>query len=66
MAALARWQDAYREETKASLREAGVEAKYIEDDSEEEELDDDDEPISETKEERVAGDAASGRMDLGN
>ncbi|KAI2826318.1 hypothetical protein CBS63078_4465 [Aspergillus niger] len=66
MAALARWQDIFREETKASLREAGVEAKYIEDDSEEEELDDDDEPISETKEERVAGDAASGRMDLGN
>ncbi|GKZ18982.1 casein kinase 2 regulatory subunit [Aspergillus brasiliensis] len=64
--ALARWQDKFREETKASLREAGVEAKYVEDDSEEEELDDDDEPVSETKEEKVAGDAASGRMDLGN
>ncbi|PWY81901.1 hypothetical protein BO70DRAFT_362337 [Aspergillus heteromorphus CBS 117.55] len=65
-AALARWQDQFREDQKANLREAGVEAKYAEDVSEDEELEDDDEPVTETKEEKVAGDAASGRMDIGN
>ena len=66
-AALARWQDQFREDMKASLREAGVEAKFVEDASEDDELeDDDDEPVAETKVEKVVGDAASGRMDLGN
>ncbi|PWY83204.1 hypothetical protein BO94DRAFT_536674 [Aspergillus sclerotioniger CBS 115572] len=68
-AALARWQDQFREDMKASLREAGVEAKFVEDASEDDELEDDDddnEPVAETKVEKVAGDAASGRMDLGN
>ncbi|KAI9376757.1 casein kinase II, regulatory subunit [Aspergillus egyptiacus] len=65
-AALARWQDRYREETKARLREAGVEVKYIEDE-EDEELEDEDEDFeTASKETGVQGDAASGRMDLGN
>lgn len=66
-AALARWQDQYREDMKTTLRDVGVEVKYIEDDSEDDLEDDDDEAISDTKEEeKVIGDAASGRMDLGN
>ncbi|KAL4809667.1 casein kinase II, regulatory subunit [Aspergillus unguis] len=64
-AALARWQDRYREETRNRLRDAGVEVKYVEDDEEEEELEDDEDEVVESKE-RVAGDAASGRMDVGN
>ncbi|KAH8425821.1 casein kinase II subunit beta family protein [Aspergillus melleus] len=68
-AALARWQDQYREESKARLREAGIEAKYIED-TEEDDLEDDDDEIDEPgfdgKEEKTVGDAASGRMDIGN
>ncbi|PLB43941.1 casein kinase II beta 2 subunit [Aspergillus steynii IBT 23096] len=68
-AALARWQDQYREDTKARLREAGIEAKYIED-TDEDDLEDDDDEIDElghdTKAEKPAGDAASGRMDIGN
>ncbi|GES58910.1 casein kinase II beta 2 subunit [Aspergillus terreus] len=66
-AALARWQDQYREDMKARLRDAGVEVKYAEESEHEEEEDDDDESQSiDTKGERVAGDAASGRMDIGN
>lgn len=61
-AALARWQDRYREDNRNRLREAGVEVKYVEDD-EEEELEDEEDEV--TEKERVAGDAASGRMDIG-
>lgn len=68
-AALARWQDRFREDMKGRLHEAGVEAKYIEDSEVEEDLDsedDDEEQSVDTKNERVVGDAASGRMDLGH
>ncbi|EAW07837.1 casein kinase II subunit beta [Aspergillus clavatus NRRL 1] len=68
-AALARWQDRYREQMRDRLNEAGVEVKYVEDN----EVEDDDEESSEgeaqrteTKGEKVLADAASGRMDLGN
>jgi casein kinase II subunit beta len=64
-AALARWQDRYREETRNRLRDAGMEVRYLEDDEEEELEDDDDDELVETKE-RVPVDAASGRMDIGN
>lgn len=67
-AALARWQDQFREETRANLKEAGVETKYIED-SDDDELEDDeeiDELGHDAKEEKPVGDAASGRMDIGN
>ncbi|KAL4796421.1 casein kinase II, regulatory subunit [Aspergillus venezuelensis] len=66
-ATLARWQDRYREETRARLGEAGVEVKYLEDDEDDElEDDDDDVELTESKSARVPGDAASGRMDIGN
>lgn len=66
-AALARWQDRQRMQMVDRLDEANVEVKYIEDfefegESEEEE---DFDPLD-TKGEGIAGDAASGRMDLGN
>lgn len=60
-AALARWQDQYREDTKGYLRDAGVEAKYV-DDSEEEEEEDDEEVVLENE---GTNDAVSGRMDVG-
>jgi casein kinase II subunit beta len=65
-AALARWQDRYREETRDRLRDAGVDVKYIEDD-EDDELEDDDEleRAGEPKEARIHGDVASGRMEIG-
>ncbi|KAL4868341.1 hypothetical protein BDV12DRAFT_169818 [Aspergillus spectabilis] len=65
-AALARWQDRYREETRDRLRDAGVDVKYIEDD-EDDELEDDDEleRAGEPKEARIHADAASGRMEIG-
>lgn len=80
LAALARWQDRYREDMKGRLKEAGVEVKYAEDtdDDEREDMSDgsDDEEqaradkknVNEAgaKEEKVLGDAASGQMDLGN
>ncbi|KKK16336.1 hypothetical protein P175DRAFT_0529560 [Aspergillus ochraceoroseus IBT 24754] len=65
-AALARWQDRYREETRTRLRDVGVEVRYIEDSEDEELEDEEDEPGTESKEVRASGDAASGRMDLGN
>ncbi|KAB8238815.1 casein kinase II, regulatory subunit [Aspergillus alliaceus] len=64
-AALARWQDQYREDMKARLRDAGMEVKYAEDDEVEEEEEDDDEDQTFDPKERVVGDAASGRMELG-
>ncbi|KAL4893893.1 casein kinase II, regulatory subunit [Aspergillus ambiguus] len=65
-AALARWQDQYRDDMKARLRNAGVEVKYAEESEHEEEEDDDESQSVDTKEEHLAGDAASGRMDLGH
>ncbi|BCS25747.1 casein kinase II subunit beta family protein [Aspergillus puulaauensis] len=68
-AALARWQDRYREETRARLRDAGVEVKYAEDDEDDEREDDEDEveaDEADARGARVAGDAASARMDIGN
>ncbi|KAL4930166.1 casein kinase II subunit beta [Aspergillus undulatus] len=65
-AALARWQDRYREETRSRLNEAGVEVKYLEDDEDDELEDEDEEELTEAKSARVPGDAASGRMDIGN
>lgn len=65
-AALARWQDGCREDMQDRLVEYGISHKFIEEsDSEEEnfEYGEENEPV---KGEKVAGDAASGRMDLGN
>lgn len=67
-AALARWQDRYREQMVERLEEAGIDVKYIEDledDEDQDEEEDDFDPLD-TRGERVIGDTASGRMDLGN
>jgi casein kinase II subunit beta len=67
-AALARWQDARREETKERLRAAGIDAGYIEDsESGNDEFEDEmDEPkAGSSKDSKAIGDATSGRMDLG-
>lgn len=78
LAALARWQDNFRDDMKARLKEAGVEVKYAEDsdDGEREDVPEstsNDEAKPEKKKderaganEKVLGDAASGQMDLGN
>ena len=80
LAALARWQDQYREETKSRLKEAGVDVKYAEetDDDEREDSSVDSEEEgdkagakdeakgTDVKGENVLGDAASGKMDIGN
>jgi casein kinase II subunit beta len=54
---------------RSRLKEAGVEVKYVED-SEVEDDDEEDSEVedqaSEVKEEKLLGDAASVRMDLGN
>jgi casein kinase II subunit beta len=65
-AALARWQDSRREETKERLRAANIDAGYIEDSEggEEEFEEDGDELKSPSKDGKTAGDAALGRMDL--
>ena len=63
-AALARWQDQYREDMKTRLRDAGLEVKYVEDEEVEDDEDDDEDQGLDSKE-RVVGDAASGRMDMG-
>lgn len=66
-AALARWQDQYREETRARLRDAGMETRFAEDsEGEEDEEDEEEVQTSSARKEKVVGDAASGRMDLGN
>ncbi|KAL1992347.1 hypothetical protein VTN49DRAFT_4379 [Thermomyces lanuginosus] len=64
-AALARWQDARREEMRERLNAAGVDCKFIEDsEEEEEELDDDsDEGFDQQGSRRAA--QASTRMDTG-
>lgn len=64
-AALARWQDQYREDMKSHLRDAGMEVKYVEDEEVEDDEDDDEEDQGFDPKERVVGDAASGRMDMG-
>ncbi|KAJ1714518.1 hypothetical protein G4B11_009792 [Aspergillus flavus] len=64
-AALARWQDQYREDMKSRLRDAGMEVKYVEDEEVEDDEDDDEEDQGFDPKERVVGDAASGRMDMG-
>ncbi|CEN62262.1 casein kinase II, regulatory subunit [Aspergillus pseudodeflectus] len=62
-AALARWQDRFREETRTRLQDADVQVKYIEDDEEEEQEDEEDEAQTVDSREAARGDAAS--MDLG-
>ncbi|KAE8152288.1 casein kinase II beta 2 subunit [Aspergillus avenaceus] len=65
-AALARWQDQYREDMRVRVLDAGILVKYTEEEEMEAEDDDDDEEQEfETKGERLVGDAASGRMDMG-
>ncbi|KAL1966556.1 hypothetical protein VTN77DRAFT_4478 [Rasamsonia byssochlamydoides] len=68
-AALARWQDARREEMKERLRAANVDPGFVEDsegeDDEFESDDDEEEKTTASKEVTVTNDAASGRMDLG-
>jgi len=65
-AALARWQDSRREETKERLRAANIDAGYIEDsDGGEEEFEEDgDEQKPPSKDGKTVGDAVLGRMDL--
>ncbi|KAJ9402512.1 hypothetical protein DTO282F9_708 [Paecilomyces variotii] len=65
-AALARWQDRQRSEMKARLRAAGVEPGFAEESDEEDEELEDDEDKPSSKDSKVLGDTASGRMDLGN
>ncbi|KAJ6023201.1 uncharacterized protein N7446_013561 [Penicillium canescens] len=68
-AALARFQDGNREDLKWRLAEAGINHKFVEDsDSDEDafEYDEEAEAAEPAKAERVIGDAASGRMDIGN
>ncbi|KAF9887498.1 casein kinase 2 regulatory subunit [Aspergillus nanangensis] len=65
-AALARWQDQYRDDMKTRLRDNGIDVKYAEESEEDDEEDDEeDEQIYDTKGDKTAGDAASARMELG-
>lgn len=66
-AALARWQDNQREEMRLRLQRFDVEGKFIEDaESEDEAVDYEEEYAEPARTEKVLGDTASGRMDLGN
>lgn len=66
-AALARWQDAARDDLHVRLDEFGIPFKFIEEsESEEEGFEYGEENSEGTKVDQVAGDAASSRMDLGN
>ncbi|KAJ5098973.1 Casein kinase II subunit beta-2 [Penicillium argentinense] len=67
-AALARWQDAHREDMTWRLSDFGIDHKFIEEESESEseEAYEYGEEVSTAKAEKIAGDVASGRMDLGN
>lgn len=70
-AALARWQDKQRDDMRARLQQFGADAKFIEDaeeaDSEDDEaFDYEEEDADAVQDEKVLGDNASGRMDLGN
>jgi len=66
-AALARWQDGMREDLSARLAEYDINHRFIEEsDSDDDDAYDYGEEIVPAKGEKVVGDAASGRMDLGN
>ncbi|KAJ5740760.1 Casein kinase II subunit beta-2 [Penicillium malachiteum] len=66
-AALARWQDSHREDLHWRLGEFDMAHRFIEEsESEDEDAFEYGEQAPEAKGEKVAGDAASGRMDLGN
>lgn len=64
VAALQRWQDRFREEQRARLREAGIETHFAEDTEDDDEREDEDEIDS--RSDRFGADAASARMDMGN
>jgi casein kinase II subunit beta len=65
-AALARWQDGQREDLGYRLSEFDISHRFIEEsESDDDAYDYGEEPVP-AKTEKVAGDAASGRMDLGN
>lgn len=65
-AALARWQDVERDQMRQRLADFDVEAKFIEDsESDDEAFDYEEESPLGSKNEKVLGDTASGRMDLG-
>lgn len=66
LAALARWQDLAREDLHWRLAEFGISHKFIEESESEEDAFEYGEDFPESKTEKVAGDTASGRMDLGN
>lgn len=66
MAALQRWQDRFREEQRARLREAGIETHFAEDTEDDGEREDEDDAQVDSKSERIVADAASARMDVGN
>ncbi|KAJ5620346.1 hypothetical protein N7510_004330 [Penicillium lagena] len=66
-AALARWQDVERDQMRQRLADFDIEAKFIEDsESDDEAFDYEEVSPSGAKNEKVLGDTASGRMDLGN
>lgn len=65
-AALARWQDGHREDLHWRLSEFDMTHKFIEESESEEDAFECGEEVPEANTEKVAGDAASGRMDLGN
>lgn len=65
-AALARWQDGHRDDLGWRLAEFDINHKFIEESESDDEAYDYGEEIAPAKTEKVAGDAASGRMDLGN
>ena len=66
-AALARWQDAARDDLHVRLDEFGIPFKFIEEsESEDEGFEYGEENSEGTKVDQVAGDEASSRMDLGN
>lgn len=64
-AALARWQDNQRDELHYRLGEFDMAYRFIEESESEDDVEFD-EGASEVRTEKVAGDAASARMDLGN
>ncbi|KAJ5489338.1 Casein kinase II subunit beta-2 [Penicillium diatomitis] len=65
-AALARWQDSCREDLQDRLAEFGMSHKFIEESDSEDENFEYGEENESARTEKVAGDGASGRMDLGN
>jgi casein kinase II subunit beta len=65
-AALARWQDGQREDLGYRLSEFDISHRFVEESESDEDAYDYGEEPAPAKTEKVAGDAASGRMDLGN